>query len=53
MGMIHKTIIGAEQLDAWIEAGDFTDDGEYIRDLAVVRVLHERMLQTRHLQGAT
>ncbi|MGB5451208.1 MAG: type II toxin-antitoxin system ParD family antitoxin [Sedimenticolaceae bacterium] len=37
MGTIRKTITATDQQDVWIEAqieaGDFIDDSEYIRDL--------------------
>ena len=43
MGTTRKTIIVTDQQDQWIkaqiEAGDFTNDSEYIRDL--IRLDHD------------
>ena len=54
MGTVRKTITLTEQQDGWIkaqiEAGHYTNDSEYIRDL--IRREQERSAETEAIRAA-
>jgi len=54
MGTVRKTITLTEQQDNWvkaqIEAGNYTNDSEYIRDL--IRREQERSAETEAIRAA-
>ena len=54
MGTVRKTITLTEQQDNWvkaqIEAGNYTNDSEYIRDL--IRREQERSVETEAIRAA-
>ena len=54
MGAVRKTITLTEQQDNWvkaqIEAGNYTNDSEYIRDL--IRREQERSAETEAIRAA-
>jgi antitoxin ParD1/3/4 len=54
MGTVRKTITLTEQQDNWvkaqIEAGNYTNDSEYIRDL--IRREQERSAETEAIRSA-
>jgi antitoxin ParD1/3/4 len=54
MGTVRKTITLTEQQDSWvkaqIEAGNYTNDSEYIRDL--IRREQERSAETEAIRAA-
>ncbi len=54
MGVVRKTITLTEQQDSWIKgqinAGHYTNDSEYIRDL--IRREQERSIETEAIRTA-